>query len=76
MQIYLTAGPEHLSKALRYTRRLAPAYRIGPAGRLLRSNPPSQIRGGLMVVYDRARGPIRARDALCREVWLARVGRE
>ena len=76
MQIYLTAGPEHLSKALRYTRRLAhAAYRIGPEGRLLRQNQPSQIRGGLMVVDDRDCGPIRDRDALCREVWRECVGR-
>ena len=76
MQIYLTAGPDHLPKALRYTRRLAhAAYRIGPEGRLLRQNQPSQIRGGLMVVDDRDCGPIRDRDALCREVWRECVGR-
>ena len=76
MQIYLTAGPDHLPKALRYTRRLAhAAYRIGPEGRLLQQKQPPQVRGGLMVVDDRDCGPIRDREALCRDIWRECVGR-
>lgn len=76
MQLYLTAGPEDLPQAARYTRRLAhAAYRVGPEGRLLRRDLPHQVRGGLMVLEDRDCGPIRDRDALCREVWRQCVSR-
>ena len=70
MQIYLTAAPDNLRQASRYTRRLAhAAYRIGPDGRLLRQSRMAQVRGGILVLDDEDCGPIRDRDALCREVW-------
>ena len=76
MQIYLTVAPDNLRQASRYTRRLAhAAYRISPDGRLLRQNQLSQARGGLMVLDDRGCGPIRDRDALCRDVWRECVSR-
>lgn len=76
MQIYLTVAPDQIHQASRYTRRLAhAAYRIGPDGRLLRQNQLSQTRGGLMVLDDKDCGPIRDRDALCREVWRECVSR-
>ena len=76
MQIFLTVTPDQIHKAGRYTRRLAhAAYRVGPEGRLLRQNQLSQAKGGLMVLEDRDCGPIRDRDALCREVWRECVSR-
>ena len=70
MQIYLTAAPDHLRPPSRSTRRLAhAAYRIGPDGRLLRQSRMAQVRGGILVLDDEDCGPIRDRDALCREVW-------
>ena len=76
MQIYLTVTPDNRPKAGRYTRRLAhAAYRVGPDGRLQRQNHLSQYKGGLMVLEDRGCGPIRDRDALCREVWRECISR-
>lgn len=76
MQIFLTVTPDQIHKAGRYTRRLAhAAYRVGPEGRLLRQNQLSQAKGGLMVLEDRDCGPVRDRDALCREVWRECVSR-
>ena len=76
MQIFVTAAPDQLHEAGRYTRRLAhAAYRVGPEGRLLRRNQLSRARGGLMVLDDGDCGPIQDRDALCREVWRECVSR-
>lgn len=54
MQLYLTAAPQEVREALRYTRALAhAAYRIGPGSVLLRRDLLLDTRGGLLCVSDR-----------------------
>ena len=70
MQIYLAVTPDKLREAYGFTDQLAyMAYRIGPEGRLTRQNLPMRTQGGLMMLGDRACGPVRDIPALCRDVW-------
>lgn len=70
VQIYLTATPDKLPEAARFTDRLAHvAYRVGRDGQLTRHSLLGRTQGGLMVLGDRDCGPIRNRDVLCHSVW-------
>ena len=69
MRLYLTATPEKLRHAARFTRTLAHvAYRLGPNGHLMQQNL-LQIRGGMMVLGDGNCRTIRDMSRLCRDIW-------
>ena len=67
MSVFLALTPAELAKCRTVrTPRAHIAYAVGDGGRLLRSELPREVRGGLLGLSDRCSGPIGDSSTLCR----------
>lgn len=67
MSVFLALTPAELAKCRTVrTPRAHIAYAVGDGGRLLRSELPREVHGGLLGLSDRCSGPLGDSSALCR----------